>query len=208
MNFFGRKNLTEREELLYIPVLHWMFVAKHVIRSFLIFFGALGALFTFSALRIFGLNNSSFSGYILYITFIWFVCLLFELLIHIFCYKYIKYGVTNKRLMIKRGVFKTAITEIPIDKIESINSHQSLSGSLFNYGNITVNGMGGKSMVFYMVCKPFALRRKINEIIEKEKLIIVFRGNIPKPKLEPEPARTTCKIVDEESLWGRPVKML
>jgi len=28
INFFRRKNLTEREELLYMPVLHWMFVVK------------------------------------------------------------------------------------------------------------------------------------------------------------------------------------
>jgi hypothetical protein len=45
--------------------------------------------------------------------------------------------------------------------------------------------------VFYKVYKPFALRHRIVDVIEKNKTITVVHGNLPKPavieKPRPEP---------------------
>ena len=43
--------------------------------------------------------------------------------------------------------------------------------------------------VFHMVCRPYALRRKIGDIIEKNKLVTVVHGDLPKttPVIKPEP---------------------
>ena len=45
--------------------------------------------------------------------------------------------------------------------------------------------------VFYMVCRPYTVRRKIVEIIEKNKTITVTHGEIPKPQAEEKPKPVT-----------------
>ena len=79
-----------------------------------------------------------------------------------------------------------SIKELPIDKIESITCIQGILGRLFRYGTVCINGIGGKTLNFSMVYRPYALRRKITEIIEKNKVITIVHGDLPKP--EPQPA--------------------
>jgi uncharacterized membrane protein YdbT with pleckstrin-like domain len=94
----------------------------------------------------------------------------------IFQYLCTEYGVTNKRLIMKTGVFNTVVAEIPTDRIESIYCVQSIPGRIFRYGDIYISGIGGRMPRFNMVCRPYALRRKITEIIEKNKAITVVHG--------------------------------
>jgi hypothetical protein len=47
-----------------------------------------------------------------------------------------------------------------------------------------------------MVSRPYALRRKIAEIIEKNKAITVIHGEFPKAKPAPEP-----KQIEEEPIY-------
>jgi len=104
--------------------------------------------------------------------------------------------------MIRRGGFSLVTTEIPTDRIESIYCLQSLGGRLFNYGTICISGVGGKMPVFYKVHRPYALRRKIVEIIERNKMIHVVQGELPKPVVvKPEPVK------EDPYLWGTFVKM-
>jgi hypothetical protein len=91
-------------------------------------------------------------------------------------YLYNEYGVTNKRLLLKKGVICITVTDIPIDRIESIYCVQGFLGRMLHYGTIYVTGTGGTKPAFYMVCRPFALRRKIAEIIEKNKVITMVQG--------------------------------
>jgi membrane protein YdbS with pleckstrin-like domain len=115
----------------------------------------------------------------------------------IFLYLSAEYGVTNKRLIIKKGILRVVVAEIPTDRIESIYCVQGLFGRIFRYGTICVSGIGGKMPVFSMVCRPYALRRKIVDIIEKNKAITVVYGEMskvrpqarpkPEPKVKPEP---------------------
>jgi len=51
--------------------------------------------------------------------------------------------VTNKRVMMKVGVFRTRSVELLLSKIEAIAVDQSLLGCMFGYGNIVVTGSGG-----------------------------------------------------------------
>jgi len=192
MEFLKGKNLTEREEFLYMPVFHWMYVAKHLIVFFLLLLG-----FIIAWLALDQIINEIFYAVI----FAWFIIFLFKIICHICYYKSVEYGVTNKRLILKRGIFKVVTIEIPIDRIESINCNQGLTGILFNYGNLIVSGVGGRRMVFYMVRKPYTLRRKVIEVIDKNKAITVIHGDIPKP-VKPEP-----KPVDDTYFWGTFVKM-
>jgi uncharacterized membrane protein YdbT with pleckstrin-like domain len=103
------------------------------------------------------------------------------LVCRVFLYLFVEYGVTNKRLLMKRGIFRVVTAEIPVDRIESIYCIQGLLGKIFNYGTICISGIGGRMPVFYMVIKPYALRRKIVAIIEKNKAITVTHDDPPKP---------------------------
>jgi len=209
MKFLKRKNLADLEQVLYVPVLHWMFVVKHVIRTFLAIFVIISVWFIFSMEKnfdefmkeFFNLQNFTINNYFFEIVIIWFAIFICQMVYYIFKYQLIKYKVTNKRLIIKKGFFSTEIIEFPLDRIESIYCRQSLSGLLFNYANVVINGVGGKSMVYYMVYKPFALRRRVIEIIEKNKLITVIHGDVP-VSVNPD-----CKIIDKKYLCGNFVKM-
>jgi uncharacterized membrane protein YdbT with pleckstrin-like domain len=113
-----------------------------------------------------------------------FLCRLFQFLCT-------EYGVTNKRLMIKKGVIRLQTAEIPTDRIESIYCKQGLLGRIFCYGTVCISGVGGMNPLFFMVCKPYSLRLKIVEFVEKNKLINVVHGSLPRlaPVKQPKPPK-------------------
>jgi membrane protein YdbS with pleckstrin-like domain len=93
-----------------------------------------------------------------------------------------EYGVTSKRLLIKKGVLRLTTAEIPTDRIESIYCTQGILGRIFHYGTMGIAGIGGNMPVFFMVARPYGLRRKIVEIIERNKTITVVHGDLPRVK--------------------------
>ena len=195
MRFLKRKNLTEREMLFHAPVLHWMYVAKHLIVFFILFLG-----FIIAQLSLNFFNRDIY----LYIVFALIIIFIFKAVWHILRYQSVEYGITNKRLIVKYGILRITTMEIAIDKIESISCRQNLFGMIFNYGNLIINGIGGKNLVFYMVCKPYAVRRKVIEIMEKNRIITVIHGDIPKPV---KPVKPDRKKTEDIYLWGTFIKM-
>lgn len=71
------------------------------------------------------------------------------------------YVVTNKRLLIKRGWFNRQLITIGKEKVESIEVQQSILGQLFNFGQITLHGIGGSQDYLYNVPNPLAFRELI-----------------------------------------------
>jgi membrane protein YdbS with pleckstrin-like domain len=199
MKFIKKRNLLETEELLYKPQLHWMYTIRHMVLSVPFF---LLLLFFWAVLRrhagFFGWPEQFVSAAVIRLMFtavrcVFFTAVALVLLVfvwRIFLYLSTEYGVTNKRLIIKRGNIRLVIAEIPFDRIESIYCLRGIMGRIFNYGTICVSGVGGMMPVFYMVSRPFALRRKIADIIEKNKVVTVVHGGLPKPEPVPkkEPA--------------------
>jgi len=90
-----------------------------------------------------------------------------------------EYYITNKRIIMKRGVFSENITDIPIDKLEGIKVVQGFIGSLFKYGNIIILGLGGSRPCLFTIEKPNAVRRRIDMVIEKRKAIAVVQEPYP-----------------------------
>ena len=194
MKFIRKKNFLEGEELLYVPKLHWMFTVKHMVQS----------LPFFLVLLIMWMVTESYAGssqwlltaesaYItrMVIKNVFLASLIIVLLIfvwRIFLYLNTEYGITNKRLIIRKGIIRLFVAEIPTDRIESIYCVQGLLGRIFHYGTIFISGIGGMMPVFYMVSRPYALRRKIVDVIERNKTLTVVYGELPrvKPAVEPE----------------------
>lgn len=51
---------------------------------------------------------------------------------------HIELGITNKRIIVKSGLFSSNTTEATLDKVQNVNFRQSLLGKLFNYGTVVI----------------------------------------------------------------------
>jgi uncharacterized membrane protein YdbT with pleckstrin-like domain len=78
------------------------------------------------------------------------------------------FAVTNKRIMMKEGVFHTRSTEVLLSKVESIAVDQSLAGRILDYGNIVVSGTGGTKETFLQIQAPLEFRRAVQSVADKE----------------------------------------
>jgi len=189
MKFIKKKNLTEGEDILYIPQTHWIYAVKPLVYSlpyFLLLFVLWSIDKSFIPDQItmitdIAIRNAFLAGLLV-------VLLIF--VYRIFLYVSIEYGVTNKRLMFKRGIFRLTVAEIPFDRIESLYCVQGVLGRICHYGTISVSGIGGMMPIFKTVYRPYALRRVIVDIMEKNKAITVVHGDIPGPNAaKPEIAK-------------------
>jgi len=207
MRFIKKKNLREGEEILYIPQLHWIYTIKPLLYSLPFFLLLLILWFTNDSLVSASMHwviASSFKSLIRQVFIAGLLVLLVIFICRIFKYLNTEYGVTNKRLIIKKGVIRLTTAEIPTDRIESIYCIRGVLGRIFGYGTICVSGVGGRMPIFYMVSRPYALRRKIAAIIEKNKIINVVHGELPKPAPVPPPVKED----DPLSRYGTFVRIL
>jgi len=189
MKFIKKKNMAQGEDLLYTPVIHLMYVFKPTLIILLaipVLLG-IGSLVLYLLSLSVGFFNMEFDLFFLQWRFLitrfvlWTAGIIsvLSLVWRAFVYHNIELGVTNKRLIIKKGIIWLTITEIPTDRIESIYCVQGILGRLVNYGTIFISGIGGTMPAFYMVSRPYTLRRKIVDIIEKNKAITVIHGELP-----------------------------
>lgn len=72
-----------------------------------------------------------------------------------------EFAVTNKRVMIKAGVFQRHSVEVLLSKVESIGVDQGILGKMLGYGTIIVAGTGGTKEPFVQVENPLEFRRQV-----------------------------------------------
>jgi uncharacterized membrane protein YdbT with pleckstrin-like domain len=75
------------------------------------------------------------------------------------------FAVTNRRIIVSRGVVDRKTEEIVLQKIESILVDQGLWGRMLDYGTVTVRGTGGTYEPFPYVAHALQLRRQVQEQI-------------------------------------------
>ena len=75
-------------------------------------------------------------------------------------------AITNKRVIAKFGFISRNTMEIAIQKVESIQVHQSLSGRILNYGTLIVSGTGTSHAPIPSISDPMAFRRAFLEAQE------------------------------------------
>lgn len=78
-------------------------------------------------------------------------------------YQFSSVTIKSKRVILRTGLIVRQTIDIPLDKIESIDIRQSIIGSLFKYGELTITGTGGTRNVINYLCKPLACRRVIEQ---------------------------------------------
>ena len=97
------------------------------------------------------------------------VIALWSLLKALIKYLTTEYALTDRRILAKRGWIARSSTEIPLNKIASINVHQSFWGRILGYGSIITVDNGGTYTCIYLVPFPISFRREIQKAIQKIK---------------------------------------
>jgi uncharacterized membrane protein YdbT with pleckstrin-like domain len=69
--------------------------------------------------------------------------------------------VTNRRVVHKTGFIKRRTFEIALDKIESVDVDQSIMGRIFDFGNVTIQGVGEGKETIATIASPLAFRNAI-----------------------------------------------
>ncbi|MGA2226771.1 MAG: PH domain-containing protein, partial [Syntrophobacteraceae bacterium] len=65
-----------------------------------------------------------------------------------------EFGITNRRVIVKTGLFRRRSLEVLLNKIEGIQVNQSILGRLTGFGSITVIGTGGTKDQFHNIAAP------------------------------------------------------
>jgi uncharacterized membrane protein YdbT with pleckstrin-like domain len=65
------------------------------------------------------------------------------------------------RVIHKTGFIKRRTFEIALTKVESVDVNQSILGRIFNYGNVTINGVGEGRETIPTIASPLAFRNSI-----------------------------------------------
>lgn len=74
-------------------------------------------------------------------------------------------AVTNKRVVLRKGIIAIDSDEIKNGKIEGIEVEQSVLGRILNYGNVCFAGVGVGRLKFTNVADPWNVKRKADEIV-------------------------------------------
>ena len=69
--------------------------------------------------------------------------------------------VTNLRVVHKTGFIKRRTFEMSLDKVESVDVNQSILGRIFNYGNVTIMGVGEGKETISTIASPLEFRNFI-----------------------------------------------
>jgi uncharacterized membrane protein YdbT with pleckstrin-like domain len=78
--------------------------------------------------------------------------------------KFTEQGVTNKRVILKRGIISRKTEEMKLTSIETVEIDQGVWGRLFGFGTVKVTGRGISDVVYQGVDDPMAVKRQIESV--------------------------------------------
>jgi uncharacterized membrane protein YdbT with pleckstrin-like domain len=76
----------------------------------------------------------------------------------------IEQGVTNKRVILKKGIISRKTEEMKITSIETVEIIQGVMGRIFGYGDVKVTGRGLSDLQFKKINDPMDVKRKIESV--------------------------------------------
>ncbi|MGA8366105.1 MAG: PH domain-containing protein [Candidatus Acidiferrales bacterium] len=72
-------------------------------------------------------------------------------------------AVSNKRVLIKRGLVSQRSIEVLLPKVESISVNESAFGRMLGYGDVILRGTGGTFETFTRIAHPDEFRRQVQQ---------------------------------------------
>ncbi|MEM9838509.1 MAG: PH domain-containing protein [Pseudomonadota bacterium] len=150
------KSLPEHERLIALAQFPWIFRAASWV--ILVVLGA-APIFTMFALYLTEQLTSAWGASLLAGSIfgtVWFVCN--EIYINS-----TEFGLTDQRVVVKRGVFGRRTAELPLAAVENVILSQSLMSRLFRFGRLQINGSGGSPIFSPPIADPVRFRAAITE---------------------------------------------
>ncbi len=138
------QNLVADERIIFKGEIHWMRYARPVL---IIFLGVLALYWNLPAVVI---------GTVL---------ILIGLFRIAYIYFGLSYAVTNKRIILKKGIFNVEALEIILTKVEGVHIEQSFLGRLMNYGTVVVT-TGEVINRFEYVAYPAQFSNSVHEVVQ------------------------------------------
>lgn len=118
-------------------------------------------------LKYFEVEKLGRSGWIVEMSLIFFAILLFFR--SFYRKSTTQFFITNRRILIKKGLISLSTKGMLLVQIESIDVDQSIFGRLFNYGDVTIHGTGTSKMLLVDIQKPFEFRKLLITTIKDSK---------------------------------------
>lgn len=76
----------------------------------------------------------------------------------------IEQGLTNKRVVFKKGIISRSTEEMKLKSVETVEIEQGVLGRIFGYGDVKVTGRGISDVVFKGVADPIAVKKQIESV--------------------------------------------
>ena len=73
---------------------------------------------------------------------------------------------TDRRIIMKRGLVSRDTVEMNLNKVESLHVNQCLMGRILGYGDVTVVGTGASLEPLRGISSPLELRKKLGGVAE------------------------------------------
>ena len=170
-----RQSLGEDEELIHIARFHWMYNVNAIINAIFGLTLAIGIIWVairfqpmmFATVDTTGLGIvdkiMSLHPGLKILSFFVFLMGLLKFAQMMIIKATTEIGVTDCRLVYKRGLVARAVGEINIDRIEGVNVLQGILGRIFGYGRVMVRGMGVGEVVLPPIAQPIRFKKAIEK---------------------------------------------
>lgn len=76
----------------------------------------------------------------------------------------LEFGVTNKRVIFKKGIISRRTEEMKLGSIETVEIDQGVWGRILGFGDIRVTGKGLSDVLFKRIDDPMAVKRQIESV--------------------------------------------
>jgi len=175
-----RQSLSEEEELIHVAEFHWMYNVQAVFNA--IFGTIFSILIIVFAIKYQPAMFGAIPDHLSYVdqvrslhpgikilSFFVFIMGLLKFAQMMIIKATTEIGVTDIRLVYKRGLVARAVGEINIDRIEGVNVLQGILGRLFGYGRVMVRGMGVGEVVLPPIAQPIRFKKAIEKARSKAK---------------------------------------
>ena len=78
--------------------------------------------------------------------------------------KYTEQGVTNKRVILKRGIISRKTEEMKLTSIETVEIDQGVFGRILGFGTVKITGRGISDLVYKTIDDPMSVKRQIESV--------------------------------------------
>ncbi|MBO7119485.1 MAG: PH domain-containing protein [Bacteroidaceae bacterium] len=156
-----KQSLEEGETIIFKGRLHWSYIFRYLLFTFLFFAGGLTAIW----LAYYKYPEQKDALFYMGIAMLVLAFIIW--IIGRIVRTRSEFAVTDTRFVQKDGIFNIKMTEIPLARIETVNFYQSLWQRFLGTGCVEMVGSGGTSHQVHCIEEPMKVRKIICASIKK-----------------------------------------